>query len=337
MMSRLVLKVVALLAAAAVMAVGLVVVFGNVRVEDAGTYRALFADVSGLMEGSEVRAAGVPVGRVSDVELTDSNAIMVTFTARRDVPVAISTRAAIRYKNLIGDRYLELSDGPGPPGRLEQDDVIPAAHTKPALDLDELYNGFAPLFEGLAPDQVNELSTALIGVFQGEGPAVRDLLASVGSLTGTVADRDEVIGRLIERLNTVLATVDERAPQLAGLIEQLQQLVSGLSADRDQIGDSVVRVGDLAGNVGSLLAQARPDLRGTIQQVDRLTGLVNSDRATVETTVQQLPEAYRQLSRLGSYGSFFQFYLCAVQVRMTGPDGGAVTTPWVSSGVGRCR
>jgi phospholipid/cholesterol/gamma-HCH transport system substrate-binding protein len=336
-MSKLVVKVVALFGVAGLMSVLMVVVFGNIRIEDASTYKALFTDVSGLTPGSDVRAAGVTVGRVEDVELQPSNEILVTLSAKDEVPLGVATRAAVRYKNLVGDRYLELSDAPGPSERLRPGGTIPVTNTVPALDLDELYNGFTPLLEGLSPDQVNQLSSALIGAFQGEGPAIDNLLSSVGSLTGTLADRDQMIGQLIDHFNTVLTTVNERSPQLRDLIDQLQRLISGLAAERGPIGESLVRIGDLSGNVGSLLAQARPDHAGPVDQVDRLAGVINNDRDTVNTTLSRLPRAYQQLGRLGAYGSFFQFYICGIQVRATGPDGRAVLTPWVSSGVERCQ
>ncbi|MDT7705043.1 MAG: phospholipid/cholesterol/gamma-HCH transport system substrate-binding protein [Pseudonocardiales bacterium] len=336
-MAKLVIKVAALFGVAGLMSLVMVTVFGNVRIEDASTYKALFTDVSGLTPGSDVRAAGVTVGRVQDVELEPSNDVLVSFSVQNAVPLGIATHAAVRYKNLVGDRYLDLSDAPGPSERLRPGDTIPVTNTAPALDLDELYNGFTPLLEGLAPDQVNQLSSALIGAFQGEGPAIDNLLTSVGSLTGTLAERDQMIGQLIDHFNTVLTTVNERSPQLVDLINQLQRLISGLAAERGPIGQSLVQIGDLTGNVGGLLAHARPDLAGTIDQVDRLTGVINSDRDTVNTTLNRLPRAYEQLGRLGAYGSFFQFYICGIQIRTTGPDGRALLTPWVSSGVERCQ
>jgi phospholipid/cholesterol/gamma-HCH transport system substrate-binding protein len=274
---------------------------------------------------------------VDDVELSDSNRIMVTFTAARDVPVNVSTRAAIRYQNIVGDRYLELSKGSGSSEILPRGDVIPLSRTSPALDLDELYNGFTPLLEGLNPDQVNHLSSALIGAFQGEGPSLTELLSSVGSLTGTLADRDRTIGAMIDNLRIALATTGARAPELADLIDQLQRLTSGFAADRQQVGSAVARIGDLTGTVADLLAQARPDLQGDIRQVDRLASLINADQHTVNTDLQRLPEAYRQLQRMASYGSFFDFYICAVQLRTVGPDGQPLTTPFITSGVSRCR
>ncbi len=100
----------------------------------------------------------------------------------------------MRYKNLIGDRYLELSDGNGQGNPLPDGATIPAQRTSPALDLDTLLNGFKPLFTGLDPTQINAVSTEIIQVFQGESGTVSSLLTTVGALTSTLADRDQLIG-----------------------------------------------------------------------------------------------------------------------------------------------
>ena len=54
-------------------AVGLVVVFGEFRFGPANTYHANFTDATRLKSGQKVRIAGVPVGAVKD-----SNSIRTT-------------------------------------------------------------------------------------------------------------------------------------------------------------------------------------------------------------------------------------------------------------------
>src|SRR3546814_8649560 len=64
---------------------------------------------------------------------------------KADVPVTTSTRAEIRFKNLVGDRYLAIEPGKNPKAkRLDADSTIPVANTEPALDLTTLFNGFKP-------------------------------------------------------------------------------------------------------------------------------------------------------------------------------------------------
>lgn len=329
------IKVLALVVTTGLLSALLVAVFGNIRYQDENTYRAVFADVSGMHGGEDVRAAGVPIGQVKDLAAQRDHTVLVTFSVRRAVALTTGSQAVIRYKNLTGDRYLELTAGSG--GPLAPGGTIPLRQTAPALNLDELYNGFAPLFEGLQPDQVNELSGSLISVLQGQSGAVDSLLANLGPLTSRLADRDRVIGQLIDNLNQVLGTVNARTPQLSDLITQVQQLVSGLAADRDPIGQSFGKISDVSRTVADLATDARPQVAGTVTQLDRLAALLNAGRGTLQQDLDTFPDNLARLGRAGSHGSAFNFYICAIRLRLTGPDGNAIMTPFVSSGVARCQ
>lgn len=315
------------------------VVFAQARFRAEQTYHALFTDVSGLKNGQLVRFAGVRVGQVQDISVGANNVIDVAFTVQDDVPVLAGTRVLVRYENLVGDRYLQLADGPGPDARLPDGAVIPIGHTAPALDLDALLGGFQPLFQGLDPTQVNQLSQDLVAVLRGESGTVDRVVAETASLTGTLADRDQVIGSLITNLNQVLATVDQRDGQLSGTLDQLQQLISGLSKDRQHIGDSLTHINDLADSLGDLMHDGRGPLAGTIDQLGRTAKVLDDNSDALDSVVTQLPDAYARLVRLGSYGSFFNFYLCAVQVKVTGPDGKPLFSPSIDSNsqTTRCR
>ena len=300
---------------------GLVVVFSQMRFSREEGYHAVFTSSSGMLPGAKVRIAGVPVGSVTAVEVGDDHRAHVEFDVDRRFPLFTSTRAAIRYENLVGDRYLELLEGPGSAEQLRSGGSIPLERTAPALDLDMLLGGFKPLLRGLDPGQVNDLTNALLQIFQGQGGTLVSLLNSGGSFSRTLADRDALIGSVITNLNTVLATIDERGDQFETTIAELQRLVSGLAEDRDPIGAALPRIAGATGDLTDLLAQARPDLRATIAQTDRLATNLNAGEADVQWVLDKLPETYRKLIRIGSYGSFLQLYVCETNIVMDGPNG----------------
>ncbi|GAA4546471.1 MCE family protein [Pseudonocardia xishanensis] len=320
-----------------VFAAAVIITYGRVRFQDSTPYTAEFTDVSGLRPDDDVRVAGVTVGKVSDVTVSEAGIAQVAFTVQTRTPLMSGSTGTIRYKNLVGQRFLEIGEGAGAPTPLEAGGVIPVDRTTPALDLDQLYNGFAPLFEGLQPDQVNELSSSLISVMQGQGGAVTNLLTQVGSLTSTLADRDQVIGELITNLNTVLGTVNGRSQQVTGLVDQLQKLVSGLAADRKPLGDAIEKFSRVTGTVDSLLAQARPDVRADVAEIRTLASTVNADQADIDGLLQKVPGYYVNLDRVGSYQSSFQFYLCGVQVRLELPGVPAVMSDTIASQEERCQ
>ncbi|MFZ2178848.1 MAG: MCE family protein, partial [Rhodococcus sp. (in: high G+C Gram-positive bacteria)] len=245
-------------------------------------------------------------------------------------------RAAVRYENLIGDHYLELLPGAGSNAPLPVGSTIPAERTSPALDLDALINGFRPLFKALDPDQVNRLSSSLVTVFQGQGGTISNFLQQTAQLTSTLADRDQLIGSVIENLNTVLSTVDDRKENFDQAIDHLQQLITGLSQNSDPIGDALVHIDAASASVADLLTYSRPDIANDIAQTGRVAKNVAQDQDYVDRMLAILPESYRRLARLGLYGDFFTFYLCDVQLKVNGPDGNPVFVPIIGQRAGRC-
>ncbi|PRC57999.1 mammalian cell entry protein, partial [Mycobacterium sp. ITM-2017-0098] len=83
-----------------------------------------------------VRVAGIRIGTVRGVELQPDNSVVVEFDAADNVRLTESTTVAVRYLNLVGDRYLELLDRPGPAKIQQPDSRIGSDRTEPALNLD---------------------------------------------------------------------------------------------------------------------------------------------------------------------------------------------------------
>ena len=112
--------------------------------------------------GQVVRFAGVPVGSVQKVKLNPDNSVDVTFDVNSRYQLYTSTRAVVRYQNLVGDRYLEITSGPGELRKLPPGSTIVRQNTQPALDLDALLGGLKPVLKGLDGNKVNEVSNAVI-------------------------------------------------------------------------------------------------------------------------------------------------------------------------------
>ncbi|MFI5628714.1 MCE family protein [Streptomyces sp. NPDC051664] len=308
----------------------------NISFTPEDTYRAVFSDVTSLEEGDDIRVAGVRVGEVQDIAIKDRTLAEVTFTVSRDRPLLSSTGAVIRYRSLVGSRYVALTEGAGDGTRLKPGGMIPLARTKPALDLNALLGGFKPLFAALSPEDVNQLATEIIKTLQGEGGTVNSLLAHTASLTTTIADRDELIGSVIDNLNTVLGTLDKRDARFSGLLKQLQRLISGLSADRKPIGASLAGIDGLTEATSGLLQDARPPLRDDIAGLRDLTGTLKANEKTVEGVLKRLPNKLNKLTGTASYGSWFNFYLCDFDGRIVLPKTREILTPELHVARARC-
>ncbi|WP_067653476.1 MCE family protein [Nocardia harenae] len=289
------------------------------------SFKARFTDVTSLNPGDEVRIAGVRVGKVTKVAIVDRRMAEVEFELQDRDWLPASTIATIRYRNLVGQRYIALDQGAGEQGRkLNAGDTIPVENTRAALNLTTLFNGFRPLFRTLTAEDVNKLSYEIIQVFQGEQGTIRDLVASTASLTNKIADKDAVIGDLVRNLNVVLQTVNERNDQFDQLIVNTEALVSGLSEERNTVGQAVSSLAGLTDATSDLLVPTRPSLQGSIAGLNQLTGTINERSGEVNTVLENLPVKMEKLGRVGSYGAWFQFYLCGIDI-VAGP--GAADAP----------
>jgi phospholipid/cholesterol/gamma-HCH transport system substrate-binding protein len=290
---------------------------GNVGFGDKQDYAATFSDVTGLLPGNDIRIAGVTVGQVDSIELQGRNLARVEFSLDDARTIPESTIAAVRYRNLVGERYIALTEGPGSPEPLEEGSTIPLAQTRNALDLTVLFNGFKPLFRALDPATVNQVSFEIVQTLQGEGGTVESLVARTASLTNTLADRDAVIGRVIENMTTVLATVDDRGSELSNLIVQLRRLAAGFAEDREAIGASLDGISELTSATASLLTDIREPLAADIVELGELAATLNENEAEVEGVLQRLPTKLNRIIGTATYGSWFNFYLCGSKGRLT--------------------
>jgi len=300
----------------------LAVIMGNVGFGAGTTYQAVFSTASMLQKGDDVRVAGVSVGEIKDVEHYDRAQALVTFRVQSDVPLTTASTAEIRFLNLVGDRYLALEQGARADAEeLKSDATIPIEQTSPALDLTVLFNGFQPLFQALNPQQVNDLSMNLVQVLQGEGGTVQGLLQKTASLTNTLADRDELIGSVVDNLSQTLTTVDSRHQQLSELVVGLKDWMADLAADRNLIGSSLDNISDLTVVVADLIRQGRPLIKSDVAKLRKLAALLNQkeNRAEVVELLDRLPESMTDQTRTGTYGSWYNYYVCGFSGRITLP------------------
>jgi phospholipid/cholesterol/gamma-HCH transport system substrate-binding protein len=310
--------------------------FAQVRTGSTADYSAVFKDASRLASGDTVRVAGIRVGTVKDVKLLADRKIQVDFDADKNVKLTTGTTAAIRYLNLVGDRYLELVDAPGSTKLLGQGAQIPLERTMPALDLDLLLGGLKPVLQGLNPKDVNALTSSLVQIFQGQGDNLSSLMSKTSSFSNALADNSQVVEQLIDNLNTVVATLGDNGKEFEGAVDKFEKLVSGFKQDSDPIATAITSLDNGTASLADLLTQARPPLSGSIDQLNRLAPLLVEGKDKLDFAIQKMPNNGKKLARLGAYGSFIQYYMCGITLRVTDLQGRTAVFPTMKQQTGRC-
>ncbi len=332
------IKLIIFLVVTSFLTYALAVTISNKNFGSTFSYKADFSDVTGLEVGDDVRIAGVKVGSVNGIKIVHRNEAQVDFSVEKSSPLPKSVVVALRYRNLAGQRYIDVSQGAGPTNDLfPRNQVIPISQTRDAVDLTVLFNGFKPLFQGLDAGEVNQLSDSIIEVLQGEAGGVTNLFTNLATLTNSLADKDQLIGEVVDNLSDVLSTVAQHDTELSNLIGQLQTFVSGLSADRQTIADSIDGINTLATSTSDLLTQVRPSLKNDVSDLSALTASLASQKSDLNYFLQNLPTTTAMLIRTGSYGSWFNFYLCRIQITL-GVGDQTITTPSLNVGsAARCN
>jgi phospholipid/cholesterol/gamma-HCH transport system substrate-binding protein len=289
----------------------------NLSSQPQNAYSALFTNASGLQPGDFVDIAGVQVGAVNSVRLQGTRAL-VTFTTDVNQPLTTTTRVNIDYANLLGQQLLSLAPGPGQGHPLPPGAQIPPSRTAPALDLTSIFNGFQPLFAALTPQQVNQLTASIIQIFQGESGTVDSLVTQTASLTENLAQRQQLIGQVIDNLSSVAGTLDSHDQQLVTMINQFDGLVSGLAGERAQIGATVDSLSGLTNAVSNLLNQSQPTLNEALDSLVSASQTAANDQSGFDGVLTNLPDFIAALDRVADSGSFLNVYLCNLTIKVQG-------------------
>jgi phospholipid/cholesterol/gamma-HCH transport system substrate-binding protein len=230
--------------------------------------RARFADASQLVRGNLVQVAGVKVGSISRIRLTDDGQAEVAMKIDDPEyrPLRRGTRAIIRQASLSGvaNRYVDLQLPPGdrtatiPPGG-----VIGQGETTTAVDLDQLFNTFDP-----------KTRRALSGFIRGENGVYAGRGAEAGAgwayLNPALAASDRLfqeinvdtplLQRFIGATSSLVTDVAERRTQLAGLVDHLSTTTSALGRQSDALGQGIGRLPDFMRRANTTFVNLRATL-----------------------------------------------------------------------------
>ncbi len=279
----------------------------------AHSYVLMFTDAEGLVEGNPVKMAGVRVGRVSSVAVEPqpdgTSLARVTAQVAADQQVPQHVHAAVRYGDMLGARYIALSDaGPQAPRRVGN--VIPVAATTAPVNLSALMNGFQPLFASLEPEQVNELAQGFVDTFEGRTKSVDLLLSQIAAMGRNLAANGPIFAQLVTNLNTLMTTAELRSGQLDELFAGLGRLTSAVVGDDGELA-ALLDSGDRA--LGALAQMMTAAGDSFADSLTRLSGVMQAwipQTDQFNTFLTRFPVLADRINHSGRYGGFMMLYLC---------------------------
>src|SRR5439155_14361689 len=94
------------------------------------TVQAVFPDAGGMIVNSDVREAGLRVGKVKDIALRNGNAVALLELDRGHAPIYRDATVLLRDKTPVGEHYIDLFPGRPSAGRIPSGGVLPLGHTR---------------------------------------------------------------------------------------------------------------------------------------------------------------------------------------------------------------
>jgi phospholipid/cholesterol/gamma-HCH transport system substrate-binding protein len=283
---------------------------------DAFGLTARFDDVTGLLPNDEVKIAGVEVGKVTGVT-TDNGRALVHFKVDNSYKdqLPIDTTASIRWRNLIGQRFLYLIPGTASTNLQPGDEVCKefGCDTDSVANLGDLFNKLGPIVASLDEGKVNEFLESVTQALQGNTDNLGNILHDLGTVSSGLASRDAAIQSLIDDFNTVAGTVATRDQQIRTLIDNLAVLAQTFSDNTNVVDQALNEFASFSTDLATLVDNNRQQIDDIIANLDDTVATEVRPRLTaIQGALDGIDEFSRAVFNAGRNGEWLnQDILCA--------------------------
>jgi len=223
---------------------------GSLQWFERGKYvNALFANISDLKVGDRVKMAGVEVGRVQGIGLTN-NRVLVRMKVRPDAEIRTDSVATIKFTGLLGQNFVAVDFGT-PRGDLLRDDQSIA--TAEQADLSAMMQKIDKVAEGV--ENVTRSFTGfkidtLVGPLRDFITANKDPITATISniqaisseLSSSVSEGKGTLGKLIKDealYDTALSTVSnlqDTATEVKATVADARKIVDQVNSGKGTVG-----------------------------------------------------------------------------------------------------
>ena len=246
-----------------VLAVGLTscgLVGGNDRIE----LTAAYEDVGDLVTGAHVRAGDVPIGVVTDIELTDDFSAVVTMRLEAETGLPADTEAVLARTSLLGERYIDLRPlGEG--GRLE--DGTRLDNTRAVHEFEDLVRSGDETLALVSADLLGSAVETGAVAFGGRGGLIGRFIEDVESFVGRYEESSDDLLRLIDTVDDLTTGLAEDAEVNAESLAVLERASRVLEEEDDRLIDALSDLTDLAESGERILSEHREEIQDSIRRL----------------------------------------------------------------------
>ncbi len=223
-------------------------------------------DASGLVKGSQIKSAGIPVGVIKNISLQEGQA-RVDLALKPDYKLYVSAAVEIKSQGILGDMHVSLYPGSMSDPPLEQGGQI--LNVKSGGSLDNVVS------------QVGDIATQLKETAQ----ALREATTEDGT-------RKHILGRIVSNIEKLTADLADITSENKGKINQIVDQVNRVTKSLDEI------LNDPSGDsLKNQLKRTMTRLDSAMKNIDEISGKINRGEGTIgrlvndEDTVEELNTA----------------------------------------------
>jgi phospholipid/cholesterol/gamma-HCH transport system substrate-binding protein len=290
--------------------VGLGSIIGNISFfTDSYEVKAKFSDATGVLVGDLVKIAGVNVGKVTGFETQKGEAI-VTMAINGDVQLPENVLAEIKFRNLLGQRTVNLARPDIPSTTMLEDGaLIPVEQTEPALDLSVVFNNLRPLIQSTNPDDINTVARAILDVFKGREGDLEAVLGNLGELSQTLVGGGQRLNRLITDLNDVAQLLNKESGNVRVGVDRFTELMQALAEVTPSLKAAVRDLDATSRKFGDFLVTNKDDITQDLKDLAFVLGIVNDHLGPLDRVAKNLKEVLLASARSQSYGEYWNLYV----------------------------
>ena len=221
---------------------------------------------TGLERESPIKMAGVRIGRIEDLKLKNGKAEII-ISIDPGVTLYKGSNASVKSESLLGQKFIEISDGKPDLGKLENGAIIGQGEV--AADIDQLVSKLTNVAESL--DEVvsqnrDNLNEILVNVKDVTGELNKILVKNETSFTNAVKNIDQLSARLNVMLSRNEGSIDKT-------IANFEKFSGTINEKTPEVIDKFAKIGK---DLDAVIQENKDNLQKTISEIKESSKSINS-------------------------------------------------------------
>jgi phospholipid/cholesterol/gamma-HCH transport system substrate-binding protein len=229
--------------------------------------KVAFPEAATLAQEADVRLAGVNVGKVKTKEL-DEGAVrtIVTLELKEQyAPIPKDSRAILRQKTLLGETYVEISQGSKSAPKIEDGGEISNQQVEETTQLDEIFTAFDKPTRDAFRDWIEELSASI------ENGRGEDLNDAFGNLEGVAVDGARLF-KVLDEQNAALKAVVKNTGVVFGAINEQEGALRELIVNANETFEATASRDEALSATFQIFPTFLDESKTTLARLERFAG-----------------------------------------------------------------